>query len=154
MASRRDQGRAAVYRTEDIVIKLLKDGGTVDLFGSTFPLPEAGFRRFGRVEDAERYLDALWQMSWVQEYQISKPALRVRRGDRKAHYERRSHTIAVPAADWALNEMVVLHEVAHALTPGDGHGQRFRRVLADLTSRAIDPVVGILLNYYFDLEME
>lgn len=150
----RDDGRAAVYRTEDIVRSILQEGGTVDLFGSRFPLPEGGDRKFATVSDVDRYLDALWQMSWVKEYGKARPAVRRRRGVTKAHYEFGRNVIAVPQDRWALNEMVVLHEVAHGLCGEFGHGQRFRRVFADLAGHAIDPVVGMMLNYYFDLELE
>lgn len=153
VASRRDP-QSAVYRTEDIITAALEDGGSVVMFGQHFELPDSGQRRFARVEDITRYLDALWQMPWVREYEIPQPQVRVRKGQAKAVYEGRRHTIAIPEAKWALTEMVVLHEVAHSLTRGDGHGERFRRVYADLASRAIDPVLGIMLNYHFDQELE
>lgn len=153
MPSARDTGRASVYRSENIISEILDSGGTIEMFGATFTLPESGQRRFGRVEDIQRYLDALWQMSWVREYNVPQPRLRVRRGDRMAHYRRKDHTISIPQADWALTEMVVLHESAHALCDQGGHGQRFRHIYADLASRAIDPVVGIMLNHHFDMEL-
>ncbi len=152
MASRRDTGQSAVYRSEDIVAAIIEDGGTVTLFGQFFDLPN-GQRLFGRVEDIERYLDALWEMSWVREFGVERPRLRTRKGDRKAVYHSRDHTIAIPESDWALTEMVVLHEVAHSLTKGDGHGPHFRRVYAFLTSRAMHPVMGMLLNYHFDQDL-
>lgn len=48
-----------------------------------------------------------------------------------------SHGGAVSLPRWARNPWVILHEIAHELTKGDGHGSRFVGVLIGLAARHI-----------------
>jgi putative metallohydrolase (TIGR04338 family) len=75
--------------------------------------------------------------------------VRERKGSAKAHYE---HTgvIAVHTENrgqrWAMREIVILHEIAHHLTKGDGHGALFAGTLLDLVGERIAPEVALLLT--------
>jgi putative metallohydrolase (TIGR04338 family) len=45
--------------------------------------------------------------------------------------------------------MVVLHELAHAMTPGHGHDTVFCSKLVELVERCIAPEAGLLLAAAF-----
>lgn len=138
----------AVYAAEDRIQRwadLAGRHGGVSVFGSIWhPEPLA---RFGAVGDVaayvQRVLNHLGHPSPVR--------VRARRGATRAHYESTSEpTIAVPPAEiggsWALQELVVLHELAHHLAPpaDDPHGPVFRRTLVDLLEATNHPVLAHL----------
>lgn len=106
-------------------------------------------RKFGRVVDVERYLVALWASLALSG---RPPSVRLRRGTTKAHWEAATDVIAMPDAPWALREVVVLHEVAHALVwrrdQITGHGPVFCREYAHLVGR-VNPSIGLILTDAF-----
>jgi putative metallohydrolase (TIGR04338 family) len=84
------------------------------------------------------------------------PRVRARRGDRAAHYEPGTQTIAIPddiaPGGWAMRGSVVWHELAHHLagdTQDGDHGASFRATLLRLLE-AIDvpEIAGMLLRAY------
>jgi len=86
-------------------------------------------------------------------------AVRTRRGVTAAHYENRdgNGTIAVPdraGADWAMRELVVLHEVAHHLCDSGSaaHGPEFVATYCDLTSLVMGAEVGHVLRVVYAKE--
>lgn len=66
---------------------------------------------------------------------VKPPAVKPRRGALKAHYDATTRTVFLPPYDkggiWALNTGTVIHEFAHHLTPGAGHGPAFRAAMVD-----------------------
>ena len=86
-------------------------------------------------------------------------AVRVRRGATAAHYEHdgAAAVIAVPDGldgQWAMRELVVLHEVAHHLHdgPGPAHGPDFVTTLCDLSAAVMGPEVGHVLRVVYSKE--
>lgn len=140
-----DRNRATAYSAEDQFCALLDRGGRVDFAGSMLDLPAE--RRFGDLAGVQRYLDQVRQMSWGHAG-TPRPLVRRRRGTVKAHWEA-PQTIAVPDRQWALREVVVLHEYAHHVdhhvNGGTGHGRSFCQTHVDLVRGALGPSAGLLL---------
>jgi hypothetical protein len=67
------------------------------------------------------------------DYNLGVPSIGDGRSRRRAAYRRFSHHILLPR--WARTTRTVLHEVAHAIADGDGHGPIYARVFADLLVR-------------------
>lgn len=138
----RDSDRSKVYEAEWEVRTMLDRPGTLTIHGSVIAVPEE--RKFGRVEDVQRYVDA------VREHIGYKPEIKVRKrkGNTKATYQYGLNTIAVPDADWSLREIVILHEIAHALAgpAGQSHGPRFRTNFVALMERVLGPEAGFLVR--------
>lgn len=157
----RDSQRSRVYAAEEFVRTLFDRAGehhsrAIDFFGAQLTLPPEA--RFGSVESVQRYVDAVLALPAVAERwpAVGALAVRPRRAAMAAHYENRYGTgvIAVPdrsTADWAMRELVVLHEVAHHLCDGDGpaHGPRFVATLCELTTVVMGPEVGHVLRVVY-----
>lgn len=130
-----DRSRGAVYVAEDRVAAAM-DGPfrVVQLDGVRLQLPAAV--RFGTLEAMQRYADAVLGHSATTSRYPGRGGLRVvpKRGFRSATYS--NGVVHVPIADrrgrWALRDTVLLHEIAHHLAPGDGHGRDFRTALVYL----------------------
>ena len=129
---------------------ILEHGGTVDFYGSTLVVPEE--RKFGDLEGVRRYLAAACaHIGWEGE----PPKVRARRGETRAHYDMLKHEIAVPEHrgsrhSWALREIVILHELAHAMTTGHGHDSVFCSSLVGLVTRCIGQEAGFLLAVAYE----
>ena len=87
------------------------------------------------------------------------PALsvRTRRGASAAHYEAVDGraTIAVPqcSSQWALRELVVLHEIAHHLSPiPPAHGPDFVATFCELAAMVMGPEAGHVLRVVYAKE--
>jgi putative metallohydrolase (TIGR04338 family) len=165
----RDSGRSAVYAAEQLVHRLLdraaasgrSGGGTISIAGSRVTVPAE--RRFASLESIQRYVDAVLALNWVRQgwARAAVPVtVRARRGAAAAHYERRRACIAVPVGGnrWALRELVVLHELAHHLTPDSSvdreggeaaHGPAFVGRLLDLVDGVVGPEVAFVLRVTF-----
>lgn len=160
-ADRGDKGRAAVYIAEWNLCDVMKtadvtENRSYDFYGSMLQLPIE--RKFASLDSIETYCSAVLRLAQVLErYPVSarRPVtVRHRRGDRAAHYER-SGVIAINATGsrWALRELVVLHELAHHLTPGDLHWEKWRKAFVFLVTECIGPEVGIILYAFLDKEL-
>ncbi|MFZ2241681.1 MAG: TIGR04338 family metallohydrolase, partial [Gordonia amarae] len=81
-------------------------------------------------------------------------SVRRRRGGRAAHYEHTTRIIAVHDAGsrFAMRELVVLHELAHALSPDGGHGPGFTSTLVELVRLVIGPQTALALRVLYDTE--
>jgi putative metallohydrolase (TIGR04338 family) len=84
--------------------------------------------------------------------------VRARRAATAAHYERRdgAGVIAVPdrdTADWAMRELVVLHEMAHHLSEaGPAHGPAFVATMCTLAELVMGPELGHVLRVVYAKE--
>ena len=147
----RDSQRSKVYAAEEFVRTLFDRAAghgspTVEFFGTQLTLPPEG--RFASVESVQRYVDDV----------LALPGVRARRAATATHYENRdgAGVIAVPdrdTADWAMRELVVLHEVAHHLCRTlPPHGPEFVATICTLSELVMGPEVGHVLRVVYAKE--
>ena len=152
----RDTQKSPAYHAEFMLRSLMDnayEAPTLDFFGSTLTLPQE--RKFGNVENVQAYVDRVLSLNWVRAtWPTASDQVRVRerKGQHVAHYSPGSCEIAVPVlTTWALREVVVLHEIAHHLTPADpGHGPEFTGVVRALLTEIIGPEVGLVFTWLLD----
>jgi putative metallohydrolase (TIGR04338 family) len=156
----RDSQRSKVYGAEQFARTLFDraaehGSGAIDFFGASLTLPPEA--RFSSAEAVQRYVDRVLVLPAVCATWGVRSALtvRARRGATAAHYEIRDGVgvIAVPeqSTRWALRELVVLHEVAHHLTPVEpAHGPEFAATLATLAETVMGPEAGHVLRVLYD----
>lgn len=162
--SARDTQRSRVYSAEQFVRTIFDraaqhNSRTVDFFGEAITLPPEA--RFASVESVQRYVDEVLAMPAVAAVRPGVEPLRVRarRAATAAHYERAGDApvIAVPdrfGAQWALRELVVLHEVAHHLCDPDtaAHGPDFTATFCRLATAVMGPEAGHVLRVVYAKE--
>jgi putative metallohydrolase (TIGR04338 family) len=159
----RDSQRSKVYAAEEFVRTLFDRAAehgspAVDFFGTQLTLPPEG--RFGSVASVQRYVDDVLALPAVRQRWpgVSPLKVRARRAATAAHYESGDDTgvIAVPdrdTADWALRELVVLHEVAHHLCEAEpAHGPEFVATICTLTELVMGPELGHVLSVVYAKE--
>jgi putative metallohydrolase (TIGR04338 family) len=158
--SLRDSQRSKVYAAEEFARTLFDRAAqhgsrAVDFFGMSLTLPPEA--RFGSVDAVQRYVDQVLAMPAVVARWSKQPALTVRprRGATAAHYEVHdgAGVIAVPetSTQWALRELVVLHEIAHHLCSVEpAHGPEFASTFCELTATVMGPEAGQVLRVLYD----
>ena len=117
----RDSQRARLYRAEGEV-----DGG----------------RRLPTVERMQAYVDALCAADWfLSRWGTQTIEVRPGYGHRRATADERG-VLQMPK--WARTELVLLHEVAHCLTPRScaAHGPEYAGVLLALARRRMGPATA------------
>lgn len=66
---------------------------------------------------------------------VKPPSVKPRKGATKAHYDVTSTTVFIPpfstGGSWALKVVTAVHEFAHHISPGEGHGPGFRQAMLD-----------------------
>jgi putative metallohydrolase (TIGR04338 family) len=152
---------SAVYAAEDQWSALLDRGGTVDFFGSRLDVPTQ--RRFADIVTVQAYADAALTAPAVHAaYPAAGPVrVRERTGQRRAHYEPTTGTIAIPVRTlWAGRESVVLHELAHHLACTAGvpaeptgrrwHGREFLSAMDVLVLATLGEAAALLLRAGYD----
>jgi putative metallohydrolase (TIGR04338 family) len=162
--SARDTQRSRVYSAEQFVRTIFDraaqhNSRTVDFFGESITLPPEA--RFASVESVQRYVDEVLAMPAVAAVGpgVGPLCVRARRAATAAHYERAgaAAVIAVPdriGAQWALRELVVLHEVAHHLCVPDAaaHGPDFTATFCRLATAVMGPEAGHVLRVVYAKE--
>ncbi len=156
----RDSQRAKVYAAEGFVRMLFDRAAehgspAVEFFGTQLTLPPEA--RFGSVASVQRYVDEVLALPAVRRQwpDVSPLRVRSRRSAIAAHYESRdgAGVIAVPdrdTADWALRELVVLHEVAHHLCRAQPpHGPEFVATSCALAELVMGPEAGHVLRVVY-----
>ena len=159
----RDTQRSKVYAAEQFVRTLFDRAAehgsqAVEFFGTQLTLPPEG--RFGSVPAVQRYVDEVLTLPAVQRQWPAVPPLtvRARRAATAAHYQNRdgAGVIAVPdrdTADWAMRELVVLHEVAHHLSDTQpAHGPEFVATMCTLAELVMGPELGHVLRAVYAKE--
>jgi putative metallohydrolase (TIGR04338 family) len=158
----RDSQRAKVYAAEEFVRTLFDRAGehgnqVVEFFGTQLTLPPEG--RFASVPAVQRYIDDVLAMPAIGHRWPGTPPLtvRARRGLSAAHYERTadSAVVAVPerGSNWALRELVVLHEIAHHLCDvSPPHGPQFVATFCELAEVVMGPEVAHVLRVVYAKE--
>jgi putative metallohydrolase (TIGR04338 family) len=162
-APRRDSQRAKVYAAEEFVRTLFDRAAehsspAVEFFGTQLTLPPEA--RFASVESVQRYVDDVLALPAVREQwpHVAPLTVRGRKAATAAHYENHggAGVIAVPdrtTADWAMRELVVLHEVAHHLCEvGPAHGPEFVATLCALAELVMGPELGHVLRVVYAKE--
>ena len=159
----RDSQRQRLYDAEHQVRRQLElaaaGARTVTVGSSTIVLPLEV--RFGSMNAVQRYSNGVRATDAFQERFPRAAAtplrLRVRRGDRHAHYEA-PDTIALNdpqhGSAWALRELVVLHEIAHHaahhdLPPEPAHGAGYAGAFLRVVTDTMGPETGLLLTSAF-----
>jgi len=162
--SARDSQRSRVYAAEQFVRTLFDRAAqhssrSIDFFGESITLPPEA--RFASVESVQRYVDEVLALPAVAEIgsQAAPLAVRARRAATAAHYETSGDAgvIAVPdriGANWAMRELVVLHEVAHHLcgAGGPAHGSEFVAIFCALATAVMGPEAGHVLRVVYAKE--
>lgn len=162
--SGRDAQRAGVYAAEQFVRTLFDraarhGSGSVDFFGEMITLPPEA--RFASVESVQRYVDEVLALPAVAGMRTGAGplAVRARRSATAAHYENTGPgaVIAVPerrGGDWAMRELVVLHEMAHHLCDphAPAHGPGFVATFCDLAAAVMGPEAGHVLRVVYAKE--
>ena len=159
--SARDSQRSRVYAAEAFARQLFDraaqhNSRAIDFFGTSITLPPEA--RFASVDSVQRYVDGVLTLPAVT-VRWPRPGtvrVRARRAVTAAHYES-AGVIAVPLqlnADWAMRELVVLHEVAHHLCDPDApaHGPGFVATFCALASAVMGPEVGHVLRVVYAKE--
>ncbi|HEX2063624.1 MAG TPA: hypothetical protein VHE80_04295, partial [Acidimicrobiales bacterium] len=127
----RDAQRARVYRAENSV---------------------AAGRRLPTVQRMQAYVDALVGADWfAARWGARSFDVRPGFGHRRATADANG-VLQMPK--WARSELVLLHEVAHCLTPATcaAHGPEYAGVLLALARRAMGPATGQALEDAFARE--
>jgi putative metallohydrolase (TIGR04338 family) len=161
--SPRDSQRSKVYAAEEFVRTLFDRAAehgspVVEFFGTQLTLPPEA--RFGSVGSVQRYVDEVLALPALRQQwpDVLPLRIRTRRAATAAHYENRDGAgiIAVPdrdTADWALRELVVLHEVAHHLCQAQPpHGPEFVATICRLTELVMGPELGHVLRVVYAKE--
>jgi putative metallohydrolase (TIGR04338 family) len=159
----RDSQRGKVYAAEEFVRTLFdraaeRGSRSIDFFGTQLTLPSEG--RFGSISAVQRYADEVLALPAVQRQwpSVAPLVVRARRAATAAHYENRDGTgvIAVPdlgTADWAMRELVVLHEIAHHLCDAQPpHGSEYVATLCTLAALVMGPELGHVLRVVYAKE--
>jgi putative metallohydrolase (TIGR04338 family) len=158
----RDAQRSKVYAAEEFVRTLFdraaEHGSSVEFFGAQLTLPPEA--KFGSLSGVQRYVDDVLALPAVRRQWPGVAPLRVRarRAATAAHYENQDGTgvIAVPDdrdADWAMRELVVLHEIAHHLCDEQpAHGSQYVTTLCTLAELVMGPEVGHVLRVVYAKE--
>lgn len=128
---------------------------TVSIHGVVLQLePEA---RYGDLRGVQAYVDRVTALPSVQAALgrgiVQRVAVRERKTDHHAHY--RLGTIAVHTQSgtrWAMRELVILHELAHHFTRGNGHGPEFVATFITLLDLVMGPQVAMALRVLCDHE--
>lgn len=154
----KDADRLKVYRAEQQVAGALStSSGNFDFFGSKlFVQPETMFRN---LDEIRIYVDdVLRKFEMRSKQHVSSVVVRERKGNSEAHYEYETKTIAIPtSANWAMRELVILHEVAHHITwertsHVAAHGPEFLKTYLELVTEELGAETGLLLRTAFDAQ--
>lgn len=158
----RDAQRSKVYAAEEFIRTLfdraVEHGSpAVEFFGAQLSLPPEA--RFGSVAAVQRYIDDVLALQAVRQRwpRMLPLTVRARRAATAAHYENLdgAGVIAVPGnnADWAMRELVVLHEVAHHLCKDPPpHGPEFVATICALTELVMGPELGYVFRVVYAKE--
>lgn len=151
----RDSQKQRVYNAEFIfrdISKQAADSGNpmVTMNGITVTLPPEA--RFANVETIQSYVDRVLQMpSVIAAFGKSRPVkVRQRKGVTHAHYCMNEIAIPDTRSQWALREIVVLHELAHHYSPrGAAHGPEFASTFITLMDLVVGPEAALILRMIF-----
>ena len=91
--------------------------------------------RFGNWNEIWPFYYKISQRFQESGRQVHPPAVKPRKGALKAHYDTALQSVFIPpyeiGGSWALTTATAIHEFAHHLSPGAGHGAEFRVAMVD-----------------------
>lgn len=103
-----------------------------DLWSSKEPQARIRFGDWNEIQPFYVKLAARFRDEGMRVY---PPTVRPRRGALQAHYDAATKAVHIPpyakGGAWALNTATAIHEFAHHLSPGAGHGPEFRQAMVD-----------------------
>lgn len=160
----RDTARALVYAAENQWSAALDRGGVIDFFGSKFTLPQQ--KQFETIAAMQNYCDGVMVSERLMNRYPSAGSVvvRPRAGQRMAHYESASGTIAIPLSStqgepsWACREAVLLHELTHHLLYASAdpaavaepiHGSAFTTTMCWLVCEVLGSEAALVLQGAF-----
>lgn len=140
-----------VYEAEWVLRDMLKLP-SVNVCGREVAIPVE--RNFASIESIQTYVDKVLALNWIRDmYPHAQRPLKVVKKPKGRNVATCGGGIMyVPINSenrWALREQVILHEMAHHLTPGCSHGGPFRDCLAWLLEEIVAPEVGWLMRTLF-----
>lgn len=147
----KDFQKSLVYKGEQDLRKVWTSAikhnvATVEFAGARFSPPVE--RKFGDLASIQRYIDLVLGLNWVRatwDRAYFPITVRRRKGTKFATYQHGE--IAIPdQVDWAMRELVVLHEIAHHLSPGAKHGPKFVGTFVALVTEILGPEAGFMLR--------
>ena len=153
-----DPQKLATYRAEDRLLRWLEVADPTVTVDVTSYEPERD-ERFVAPADVQRYVDRVLEHLRTSGkdyggFEFQPVTVRARQGKTKATYA--FGVISIPpfevGGSWALRASVVLHEIAHHLSGGDGHGASFRATFMRLLEDVGKPVWAELLHLAFASE--
>ncbi len=159
MAIQRDQLKQAVYEAEFQVRATMErlrldPHATVDFFGSKLTVvPERSFDDLAQVQSYVDDVIVQWNAHRGSNHPV--PHVRQRKSAELAHYEYDTKVIAIPTTvNWAMRELVVLHEVAHHIAMSFDttapHGPEFAATYVELVALIMGHETSLLLRAAFD----
>ena len=145
----RDTGRSHTYAAEQVIERLLTDGGKVDFHGSTLDVPKV--EPIATLQRCQWLVNMAWTVGGGAQGQ--QPTVVKSRGIARAYYKPDNHSIYLPDNSFGRSVMTVLHETAHALVrEGRSHGPEFQKMLVHLVKMFVSPEASLLLMDAFRLE--
>ena len=91
--------------------------------------------KFGDWHEVQPFYATLARRFRDDDQDVYPPTVRPRKGALVAHYDPTTSSVYMPPYDkggsWALKTSTAIHEFAHHLTPGAGHGPDFRQAMLD-----------------------
>ncbi len=159
MKAARDGQKQKLYDAENILRRVYRNSveagnPVVELSGVTLTLPPEA--KFGSIESLQRYVDRVTQMASVtaQFGNRGKVAVKERASSSQAHYQANTIHVHSGRDNWAMSELVVLHELAHHYTLDSwehgAHGPTFAANFIDLVGLVMGPEAGLALRIIFD----
>lgn len=134
LRGRRDNQKSRVYAWERAVVR--------ELSGRTFDHPE-----FATLTECDQWAAPVWrkERGRVGLARVAAPAIERPSWGQRSALAHEDHRITLPR--WARSRWVILHEMAHRLTPRDeAHGPRFVGVLIGLVCRWLEYDVQQLMR--------
>ncbi|RPJ82747.1 MAG: hypothetical protein EHM13_08480 [Acidobacteria bacterium] len=153
-----DLSIATVYAAEDGVQELLRRGGIVDFYGTTLDLAQNRVRSFEQwqLPFMQAMIEALYQKHRAGGPVVG-PVLRESKKAGHPHYRPGKHEIVLPSQAVYWTDLVLCHELAHALTPDSSGGNRaahdlaWRRTYCALVSEVVGREASMLLQSALNL---
>ena len=148
-----DAQRSRVYSAEKTLRWLYDQPASSHEIGGVIVQlePEA---RFASLDSVAAYLDrVISHPAVIAEFGPSAPIkVRERRGEKAAHYEPATATIAINTSGtrWSLREMCVQHEIAHHYSRTEpAHGPEFTATLTRLIELVMGPQAALALRLLY-----
>jgi hypothetical protein len=112
---------------------------------------------FKTLDECADFANPIWRKERARYGHAGKDApmiVRPNRGQRRALAYTHSGPSRISLPRWARSRWVVLHEMAHHLAHGDGHGPRFVAVLIGLAARWLEYDAGQLMALADEMDVK